>query len=51
VLLAAEGRSNRDIGEVVDMHYNQVAVWRKRYAENRGRPVRPADTSVQEVGW
>lgn len=33
VLLAAEGRSNREIGEAVDMHYNQVAVWRKRYAE------------------
>jgi transposase len=33
VLLAAQGRSNRDIGEAVDMHYNQVAVWRKRYAE------------------
>src|ERR1700730_11341623 len=33
VLMAAEGRSNREIGEIVDMHYNQVAVWRKRYAE------------------
>jgi DNA-binding CsgD family transcriptional regulator len=25
VLLAAEGVSNREIGEIVDMHYNQVA--------------------------
>lgn len=33
VLLAAEGVSNRDIGMVVDLHYNQVAVWRKRYAQ------------------
>src|SRR5215207_5742763 len=33
VLLAGEGVSNRDIGEVVDLHYNQVAVWRRRYAE------------------
>ena len=33
VLLAAEGRSNREIGELVDLHYNQVAVWRKRYVE------------------
>jgi hypothetical protein len=32
VLLAADGWSNRDIGATVDMHYNQVAVWRKRYA-------------------
>lgn len=32
VLLAAEGRSNRDIGALVGMHYNQVAVWRRRYA-------------------
>jgi transposase len=32
VLLAADGLSNRDIGAMVDMHYNQVAVWRKRYA-------------------
>jgi transposase len=33
VLLAAEGRSNRDIGGLVDMHYNQVGVWRARYGE------------------
>jgi transposase len=33
VLLAAEGRSNRDIGVLVDLHYNQVGVWRSRYAE------------------
>jgi transposase len=33
VLLAAEGWTNRDIGEVVDLHYNQVGVWRQRYAE------------------
>lgn len=31
--MAAEGCSNRDIGVLVDLHYNQVAVWRKRYAE------------------
>jgi transposase len=31
VLLAAEGRSNREIGEVVGLHYNQVGIWRKRY--------------------
>jgi transposase len=33
VLLAADGRSNRDIGALVDLHYNQVGVWRQRYAE------------------
>jgi transposase len=33
VLMAAEGASNRDIGATVGMHYNQVAVWRRRYAE------------------
>src|SRR5215210_6086707 len=33
VLLAADGVSNREIGELVDMHYNQVAVWRRRYSE------------------
>jgi transposase len=32
-LLAAEGRSNREIAELVDLHYNQVGIWRKRYAE------------------
>jgi transposase len=31
VLLAADGRSNVEIGELVGMHYNQVAVWRRRY--------------------
>src|SRR4051795_8038248 len=33
VLMAADGASNRDIGLVIGMHYNQVAVWRNRYAE------------------
>ena len=33
VLLAAEGESNRAIGERVGMHYNQVGVWRARYVE------------------
>jgi transposase len=48
VLLAADGCSNRDIGVLVDLHYNQVGVWRQRYchfglaglddAERPGRP-------------
>lgn len=33
VLLAGDGESNRAIGEMVGLHYNQVAVWRRRYAE------------------
>jgi transposase len=33
VLLAADGVSNRDIGEIVDLHFNQVGIWRRRYAE------------------
>ncbi len=33
VFLAAQGRSNRDIGELVDLHYNQVGIWRQRYGE------------------
>ena len=48
VLLAADGVSNREIGELVDMHYNQVAVWRRRYGEfgvaglaDEERPGRP----------
>jgi transposase len=32
-LLAADGVSNREIATCVDMHYNQVGVWRSRYAE------------------
>ena len=31
VLLAADGSTNREIGEVVDLHYNQVGMWRQRY--------------------
>src|SRR5215207_4629895 len=48
VLLAADGATNREIGFVIGMHYNQVAIWRRRYAEfgvaglndgeRRGRP-------------
>ena len=48
VLLAADGMSNRAIGELVDLHYNQVAVWRSRYGEfglagldDEERPGRP----------
>ena len=33
VLMAAGGAPYRDIGVVIGMHYNQVAVWRRRYAE------------------
>jgi transposase len=33
VLLAADGCSNREIGRLVDLHYNQVAIWRRRYSE------------------
>jgi transposase len=31
VLMAADGCFNRDIGEAVDLYYNQVGLWRKRY--------------------
>src|SRR5829696_135432 len=48
VLLAADGVSNREIGAIVDMHYNEVAVWRRRYGEfglaglgDEERPGRP----------
>ncbi len=48
MLLAADGMSNRAIGELVDMHYNQVGVWRARYSdfglaglEDEERPGRP----------
>jgi transposase len=33
VMLAAEGRANREIGMLVDLHYNQVGLWRQRYSE------------------
>ncbi|MDE2106316.1 MAG: IS630 family transposase [Patescibacteria group bacterium] len=33
ILLMADGESNRTIGELVGLHYNQVGVWRKRYEE------------------
>ena len=33
VLLAAAGESNRAIGDQVGMHFNQVAIWRRRYAD------------------
>ena len=33
VLLAGDGESNRAIGETVGLHYNQVAVWRRRFVD------------------
>jgi transposase len=48
VLLAADGVSNREIGVLVDLHYNQVGLWRSRYAQfglaglaDEERPGRP----------
>jgi transposase len=48
VLLAADGTSNRDIADVVGLHYNQVGLWRTRYAQlgisgldDEDRPGRP----------
>lgn len=48
VLLAADGMTNRDIAALVDLHYNQVGMWRARYAElglagleDEERPGRP----------
>lgn len=48
VLLAAAGRSNREIAGLVDLHYNQVGLWRSRYRElgvtgleDEDRPGRP----------
>jgi transposase len=33
MLMAAEGASNREIADIVGLHYNQVGLWRKRYSE------------------
>src|ERR1019366_4119200 len=48
ILLMADGESNRAIGELVDLHYNQVGMWRARYEEfglsgleDEDRPGRP----------
>ena len=53
LLLAAQGYSNRDIGEIVDLHYNQVGMWRQRYAQyglagldDLGRSGRPASMTT-----
>jgi len=35
ILLAADGASNRKIGELVGMHFNQVGVWRQRFEADR----------------
>lgn len=35
ILLAADGLSNRAIGERVGMHYNQVGEWRQRFEVDR----------------
>jgi transposase len=47
-LMAADGASNRDIADIVGLHYNQVGLWRRRYSEaglsglcDQERPGRP----------
>lgn len=56
ILMAADGRSNRDIGAALGLHYNQVGVWRQRYAElglaglaDEERPGRPHIYGADEV--
>ncbi|HEX4218315.1 MAG TPA: helix-turn-helix domain-containing protein [Acidimicrobiales bacterium] len=33
VLFASEGHTNRSVGELVDLHYSQLGMWRQRYGE------------------
>ncbi len=47
VLLAAEGTTNRDIAELVDMHYNQVGLWRAR---SRGYGLAASTTASAQGG-
>jgi transposase len=56
ILLAADGVSNRKIGELVGMHFNQVGVWRQRFAADRvaglldgDRPGRPPTYGHDDV--
>src|SRR5215210_7068009 len=56
VLLAADGVSNREIGVLVDLHYNQVGLWRSRYAQfglaglaDEERPGRPCVSVHDDV--
>ena len=49
ILLMAEGESNRSIGATVDLHYNQVGIWRTAMKgssdwldSDEDRPGRPA---------
>ena len=56
VLLAAEGWSNRQIGDEVGLHYNQVGLWRQRFAQrgmaglgDTARPGRPPVYGSDEV--
>ena len=56
VLKASDGWSNRDIGQAVGMHYNQVGIWRRRYQEmglvglaDEERPGRPHVYGPDEV--
>ena len=56
VLLASQGWSNRDIGQTIRMHYNQVGIWRHRYEElglaglaDEERPGRPHIYGPEDV--
>jgi len=50
IVSAADGWSNREIADTVDMRYNQVGMWRKRYSEfglaGRGDEERPGRPHV-----
>lgn len=57
ILLIADGESNRTIGELVDLHYNQVGNWRKRSEEfgpaskTRNVPVAPSSMTTTRRSW
>jgi len=42
----SEGRTNREVAEVVDLHFDQVGLWRKRYEEYGGWPVSTTSIAV-----
>ena len=49
VLMASEGKSNKEIGKQLQMHWNTVGKWRKRFSDEIGRLTRIEDEEPSEL--
>lgn len=49
ILLASEGKGNKEIGKILHIHHNTVGKWRKRFSDAAGRLERIAEEEPSDL--